>query len=131
MASSGAASRARASSSKRNSTTPSSMVVDWSTAHCSSPRRTTSPSPPWPPINGIQRILRRSSWDLDSKRAPAWINDRFDSIQRVLNPDLVARLIGNTLTLGSLYALVGIGFVILLRSTGVVNFAQGAFMVVG
>jgi len=48
-----------------------------------------------------------------------------------LNPELVARLIGNTLTLGSLYALVGIGFVILFRSTGVVNFAQGTFMVVG
>src|SRR5258707_6728838 len=46
-----------------------------------------------------------------------------------MNLDLLARLAGNTLTLGSLYALVGIGFVILFRSTGVVNFAQGTFMV--
>jgi branched-chain amino acid transport system permease protein len=46
-----------------------------------------------------------------------------------MNPELFTRLVGNTLTLGSLYALVGIGFVILFRSTGVVNFAQGTFMV--
>jgi branched-chain amino acid transport system permease protein len=48
-----------------------------------------------------------------------------------VNLDLLARLVGNTLTLGCLYALVGIGFVILFRSTGVVNFAQGTFMVLG
>src|SRR6266852_1758743 len=48
-----------------------------------------------------------------------------------MNLDLLARLAGNTLTLGSLYALVGIGVVILFRSTGVVNFAQGSFMVLG
>jgi branched-chain amino acid transport system permease protein len=40
-------------------------------------------------------------------------------------------LIANTVVLGSLYALMGIGFVTLFRSTGVVNFAQGSFMVVG
>jgi len=33
--------------------------------------------------------------------------------------------------LGSLYALVGVGFVILYRSTRVLNFAQGAFMLIG
>jgi branched-chain amino acid transport system permease protein len=48
-----------------------------------------------------------------------------------MNPELLGRLVGNTLALGSLYALVGIGFVILFRSTGVVNFAQGTFMVLG
>jgi branched-chain amino acid transport system permease protein len=40
-------------------------------------------------------------------------------------------LIGNTIVLGSLYALIGIGFVTLFRSTGVVNFAQGSLMVLG
>jgi branched-chain amino acid transport system permease protein len=34
----------------------------------------------------------------------------------------------NTLVDGSLYALLGTGFVILFRCTGVINFAQGAFM---
>src|SRR5260370_674718 len=48
-----------------------------------------------------------------------------------MNVELLARLAGNTLTLGGLYALVGIGFVILFRSTGVVNFAEGSFMVLG
>lgn len=42
---------------------------------------------------------------------------------------LLGSLIANTLVLGSLYGLVGVGFVILFRSTGVVNFAQGALMV--
>ena len=32
---------------------------------------------------------------------------------------------------GCLYALVGVGFVVLFRATGVLNFAQGAFMVLG
>jgi branched-chain amino acid transport system permease protein len=42
---------------------------------------------------------------------------------------LFAVLTGNTLVLASLYALVGIGFVILFRATALVNFAQGTFMV--
>ena len=46
-----------------------------------------------------------------------------------MNVELLGALVGNTVVLGSLYALVGIGFVILFRSTGVVNFAQGTFMV--
>jgi branched-chain amino acid transport system permease protein len=33
--------------------------------------------------------------------------------------------------MGCLYALVGVGFVVLFRATGVVNFAQGEFMVLG
>ncbi len=48
-----------------------------------------------------------------------------------MNHELIARFIEQTLVLGSLYTLVGIGFVILFRSTGVVNFAQGSFMVLG
>jgi branched-chain amino acid transport system permease protein len=43
----------------------------------------------------------------------------------------IAQIISQTIVLGSLYALVGVGFVILFRSTGVVNFAQGTFMVLG
>jgi branched-chain amino acid transport system permease protein len=40
-------------------------------------------------------------------------------------------LISQILVLGCLYALVGVGFVVLFRATGVVNFAQGEFMVLG
>ena len=43
----------------------------------------------------------------------------------------LANAIVGVLDLGSLYALVGVGFVILYRSTRVFNFAQGAFMLVG
>jgi len=43
----------------------------------------------------------------------------------------LAEIIVGMLDLGSLYALVGIGFVILYRSTRVINFAQGAFMLLG
>lgn len=41
----------------------------------------------------------------------------------------LSQLVTGTLVLGSLYALVGVGFVILFRATGVVNLAQGGFMV--
>ena len=46
-----------------------------------------------------------------------------------MSSSVLGSLISNTLVLGSMYALVGIGFVILFRSTGVVNFAQGSLMV--
>ena len=42
-----------------------------------------------------------------------------------------AQIIVGAVTLGCIYGLVGVGFVILYRSTGVVSFAQGSFMLVG
>lgn len=44
---------------------------------------------------------------------------------------VTGQLIGQILVIGSLYALVGVGFVVLFRATSVVNFAQGEFMVLG
>jgi branched-chain amino acid transport system permease protein len=44
---------------------------------------------------------------------------------------VAGQLISQIVTIGSVYALVGVGFVILFRATGVVNFAQGEFMVLG
>lgn len=43
----------------------------------------------------------------------------------------LADVIVGMLDLGSLYALVGIGFVVLYRSTRVINFAQGSLMLLG
>ena len=43
----------------------------------------------------------------------------------------VATVIVNGLVTGCIYGLIGIGFVIIFRATGVVSFAQGAFMVLG
>jgi branched-chain amino acid transport system permease protein len=43
----------------------------------------------------------------------------------------LSHVLVGTLVLGAIYSLVGIGFVILYRSTGVLNFAQGTFMVAG
>jgi branched-chain amino acid transport system permease protein len=43
----------------------------------------------------------------------------------------LSQVIVSTLFQGSLYALVGMGFVVLYRATGVVNFAQGGLMVAG
>jgi branched-chain amino acid transport system permease protein len=37
----------------------------------------------------------------------------------------------SSLPLGAVYAVIAIGFVVLFRATGVLNFAQGAFMVIG
>jgi branched-chain amino acid transport system permease protein len=47
-----------------------------------------------------------------------------------MNPQVAQAIVG-TLVLGSLYSLVGVGFVVLYRATGVINFAQGSFMVLG
>jgi branched-chain amino acid transport system permease protein len=43
----------------------------------------------------------------------------------------LSQVITSTLFSGALYVLVGTGFVILYRATGVMNFAQGGFMVLG
>jgi branched-chain amino acid transport system permease protein len=43
----------------------------------------------------------------------------------------LGQLLAGTLSLGSVYALISVGFVILFRATGTLNFAQGTFMVVG
>ncbi|MCW2528152.1 MAG: livH 17 [Pseudonocardiales bacterium] len=47
-----------------------------------------------------------------------------------MNADL-ANVIQNGLITGCIYALIGVGFVVVFRATGVVSFAQGAFMVLG
>jgi branched-chain amino acid transport system permease protein len=44
---------------------------------------------------------------------------------------VAGQLTSQSITTGSIYALVGVGFVILFRATGVVHFAQGEFMVLG
>ena len=44
---------------------------------------------------------------------------------------MVTNIVVGTLVLAAIYGLVGAGFVLLFRATGVLNFAQGAFMVVG
>jgi branched-chain amino acid transport system permease protein len=45
--------------------------------------------------------------------------------------DIFLQMVLSGLTLGSLYALVGIGFVIIFKSTGVVNFAHGEMLMLG
>jgi len=47
-----------------------------------------------------------------------------------MSTELAQALVG-TLVLAGLYAVVGIGFVILYKATGVLNFAQGALMLLG
>jgi branched-chain amino acid transport system permease protein len=44
---------------------------------------------------------------------------------------LFSQVVLSGLTLGSLYALVGLGFVIIFKSTGVVNFAHGEMLMLG
>ena len=45
--------------------------------------------------------------------------------------DFFAQLVINGLVVGSVYALVAIGFVIIYKSTSVLNFAQGEFLLLG
>jgi branched-chain amino acid transport system permease protein len=42
--------------------------------------------------------------------------------------ELLSQVLISGITLGSLYALVGLGFVVIYRATKVVNFAQGEMM---
>lgn len=45
--------------------------------------------------------------------------------------DFFVQLVINGLVVGSIYALVAMGFVIIFKSTGVLNFAQGEFLLLG
>jgi len=45
--------------------------------------------------------------------------------------DSLSNVLVGALVLASVYSLVGSGFVVLFKSTGVLNFAQGAFMAIG
>ena len=45
--------------------------------------------------------------------------------------ELLSQVLISGITLGSLYALVGLGFVVIYRATKVVNFAQGEMMMLG
>lgn len=45
--------------------------------------------------------------------------------------DIISQIIVSGLTIGSLYALVGLGFVVIYRATRVVNFAQGEMLMLG
>ena len=42
-----------------------------------------------------------------------------------------ASLVVGTIVLGAVYGIVALGFVVLFRSTGILNFVQGSFMVLG
>lgn len=46
-------------------------------------------------------------------------------------PHELANILVGTFTLGFVYGLVGLGFVAVFRSTGVMSFAQGSFMLIG
>jgi branched-chain amino acid transport system permease protein len=46
-------------------------------------------------------------------------------------PHELASIIVGTLTTGFIYGLIGLGFVSIYRSTGVMSFAQGSFMLIG
>src|SRR6266496_947670 len=45
--------------------------------------------------------------------------------------DFFLQLVINGLVVGSVYALVGMGFVIIFKSTSILNFAQGEFLLLG
>ncbi len=45
--------------------------------------------------------------------------------------ETVTGIVLNALTLGCTYALIGVGFVVIFRATGVISFAQGVFMMIG
>lgn len=57
--------------------------------------------------------------------AGSWPRHRRDGVSELV------QLFVKGLALGSVYALVALGFVVVFRATGVINFAQGSLMLVG
>src|SRR5512139_69347 len=45
--------------------------------------------------------------------------------------EFLLQLVLNGLVIGSIYALVGLGFVIIFKSSSILNFAQGEFLMLG
>lgn len=45
--------------------------------------------------------------------------------------DLLFQLLVTGITVGSLYALIGLGFALIYNASDVVNFAQGEFVMLG
>src|SRR5512138_2371407 len=45
--------------------------------------------------------------------------------------ELLLQLVLNGIVIGSIYALVGLGFVIIYKSSSILNFAQGEFLMLG
>jgi len=48
-----------------------------------------------------------------------------------MTPDLIVQYIFSGITIGSIYAIVAIGFNIIYNATGIINFAQGEFLMLG
>ena len=49
----------------------------------------------------------------------------------MLDPVFLAQTILNGLSVGCIYGLIGIGFCVIYNASGIVNFAQGAFVMMG
>src|SRR5215218_8557051 len=46
-------------------------------------------------------------------------------------PELIAQSIASGVAIGCVYGLIGIGFCVIYNASGIVNFAQGAFVMLG
>lgn len=45
--------------------------------------------------------------------------------------DIFLQLIASGITVGGIYALIALGFVLIYKATSIINFATGEFMMVG
>jgi len=48
-----------------------------------------------------------------------------------MSPDNIVQYLVSGITTGSVYAIVAIGFNIIYNTTGIINFAQGEFLMLG
>jgi len=56
---------------------------------------------------------------------------RWSAVRRAMHMGIALQLLFTGLGVGSIYALVALGFVLIYRATNVVNFAQGDFAMLG
>ena len=74
---------------------------------------------------------RRSGSRTERPRTSARRSSSGSSISGGLRAEFFLQLVLNGIVIGSIYALVGLGFVIIYKSSSILNFAQGEFLMLG
>ncbi len=76
------------------------------------------------------KVEKNSCWDYAPLGYAPWGADCVYSLLSIMSDQLIQFLITG-ITVGSAYALVGLGFAIIYNASDVVNFAQGEFVMIG
>src|SRR5579884_2098702 len=85
-------------------------------------------APRSPTRTGANRYCARASPSSMSRRKSGWQRRRARPPMLDIPWQFVAILVANGILVGSMYALVALGFVLIYKATDAINFAQGEFV---